>query len=138
MLCYVKTTQNQNEAISSLLQYDHIVWKDCFVVFTGSWFPNIMLCPNLMKMKMEGTAFSWRIRAAEKYSSTKKLLLSKSPQNTRSAIKCCYLCKKKKKKKKKIGYNNSFPESVTNDVVFELYHCMKRYSYYYVFVAEKY
>ena len=43
----------------------------------------------------------------------------------------------KKKKKKKICYNNSFPESVTNDVVFELYHCMKRYSYY-VFVAEKY
>lgn len=40
-------------------------------------------------------------------------------------------------KKKKIGYNNSFPESVTNDVVFELYHCMKRYSYY-VFVGEKY
>lgn len=96
MLCYVKTTQNQNEAISSFLQYGHIVWKDCFVVFTGSWFPNIMLCPNLMKMKMEGTAFSWRIRAAEKYSSTKKLLLSKSPQNTRSAIKCCYLCEKRK------------------------------------------
>ena len=37
---------------------------------------------------------------------------------------------------KEVGNNNSFLMSVTNDVVFELYHCMKRYNYF-VVVGEK-
>ena len=34
--------------INSILQYGHLVRKDCFVVCTASQFPYLILRPNLM------------------------------------------------------------------------------------------
>ena len=71
MLCYVETARNQNEVINWILQYGHVVWKDCFAVFTASWFQYNMLCPNLVTVQKENTTFSQRIIIIKKYSSTK-------------------------------------------------------------------
>ena len=47
----MRQTKNKKNSINSMLQYDHVVRKDCFLVFTASWFPYVILCANLMTVQ---------------------------------------------------------------------------------------
>ena len=37
-------TQNKNDSIDAILQYDHVVDNNCCVVFPISRFPYLILC----------------------------------------------------------------------------------------------
>ena len=50
-MCYEADSKSKN-SINSILQYDHVVQKDCFVVFTASRFQYVVLCLNLMTMQI--------------------------------------------------------------------------------------
>ena len=47
MLCD-KTDSKWKKSINSIKKFGHVARKDCFVVFTASQFPYVILCPNLM------------------------------------------------------------------------------------------
>ena len=43
-----ETESKSKNSINSILQYVYVVRKDCFVVFTASRFPYVILRPNFM------------------------------------------------------------------------------------------
>ena len=73
-----------DESVNAILWCGHVVRKDCFVVFTASRSPFVILCPNLMLVQTsKGNVphtykeLFGRIMAFE----YEKLLLLKSSQN---------------------------------------------------------
>ena len=62
----------------SVLEYGRGVSKDCFVVFTASQFPYVILCPNLIIVQT-GQVPHRRIRRIIAFE-YEMLLLLKSPQ----------------------------------------------------------
>ena len=53
MLCVTRLTQNQNDSISSILQYGRVAEKYLkyyCVVFSASGFPYLILCPRIGKV----------------------------------------------------------------------------------------
>ena len=50
MLCDEANSKSKS-SINSILQYGHLVQKDCFEVFTTSQFPYVILSPNLVMVQ---------------------------------------------------------------------------------------
>ena len=55
MLYLTRLAQNQNDSITSVLQYGRVVGKDCCVEFSASGFPYLILCPRPCKEKVGAT-----------------------------------------------------------------------------------
>ena len=55
-----KITQNKNDSISSILQYEGVVGKNHCVVFPASGFPYLILCPRQCKGKVSTTSLAAR------------------------------------------------------------------------------
>ena len=88
MPCY--ETESKSKRVNKFnIAASSFVGKDGFVVF-----PLVMLSLNLMMVQTDGTMIqSYHLLIHQKNKkklSLKKLLLLKSPQNTKSSIKNCY------------------------------------------------
>ena len=55
-------TQNKNDSINSILQYDRVVDKNCCVVFPTSEFPYFNLCPRQCKWTVATTYLAIRTK----------------------------------------------------------------------------
>ena len=55
MLYVTRLTQSQNGSINSILQYRHVVGKDCCVAFSTSGLPYLILSPRQCKGKVATT-----------------------------------------------------------------------------------
>ena len=64
MLYVTRITQNKNDSINSILQYDRLVEKNCCVVFPASGFPYLIMCPKQCKGNVAATYLAIR---TEKY-----------------------------------------------------------------------
>ena len=66
-----------------ILQYGHVVRKDCFLVFTASQFPHVILCPNLITVETTKGKVPHIYKELIRIITFEyeKLLLLKSPQN---------------------------------------------------------
>ena len=51
-------TQNKNDSINAILQYGHVVDKNCCVVLLTSGFPYLILCPRQCQWKLATTYLS--------------------------------------------------------------------------------
>ena len=57
-----RITQNRNDSINSIMQYDRLVDKNCCVVFPASGFPYLILCPKQCKGKVATTYLAIRTK----------------------------------------------------------------------------
>ena len=94
MLYVTRLTQNQNDPINSILQYDRVAGKDCWVVFSASGYPFLILCPRQCKGKV-ATTYLKGLKMIKIFQ-YKNLLLLKPPQITRSGIQHCKHWEKRK------------------------------------------
>ena len=83
----MRLTQNQNDSINSILHYGRVVGKDSCLVFSGSAFPYLILCPKQCKRNVAVTYLKGL--KTIKIFQYKNLLLLKPPQITRSVIQHC-------------------------------------------------
>ena len=58
MSCVMRLNQNQNESKKLNIVAWPVVGEYCFVVFTASWSPFVMLSFNLMMVQTKGTTYS--------------------------------------------------------------------------------
>ena len=94
MLYVTRLTQNQNDPINSILQYGRVAGKDCWVVFSASGYPFLILCPKQCKGKVASTYLK-RLKMIKIFQ-YKNLLLLRPPQISRSGIQYCKHWEKRK------------------------------------------
>ena len=62
MLNVKRMTQNKNDPINSIPQYGRLVDKNCYVVYTTSGFPYLILCPRQCKGMVATTYLAIRTK----------------------------------------------------------------------------
>ena len=86
----LKKKQLRKDKKKLILQYGHVFRKDCFVVFTASRFPYVILCPNLMTVQTSKSKvphiYKKLIRRIITFKYEKLLLLKSSPNKVASTI----------------------------------------------------